>query len=62
MLRALLKNYRPTEFYAWYGHVPKQTISVEEKKLFDITSRTSNSEACTFLDPPSPAEDKRKES
>lgn len=60
MLRAILKNYKAGEFYAWYGTVPKKTISVEEKELF--TWHTSNSEACTYPDPPPPAEDKRKES
>ena len=61
MIRALLRQYKPNEFYALYGSVPVHVpqLTVDEEKLFRW--HTSNSEACTSEDPPSQAEDKRKE-
>lgn len=58
MIRSLLRQYKPNEFYAWYGSFPQ--ITIDEQKLFKW--HTSNSEACTSQDPPSQAEDTRKES
>ncbi len=60
MIRALLKQYKPNEFYAWYGSVKYPQLTVDEEKLF--TWHTSNSEACTSQDPLVQAEDTRKES
>ena len=60
MIRALLRQYKPNEFYAWYGSVQVPQLTVDEEKLFRW--HTSNSEACTSEDPPSQAEGKRKES
>ena len=59
MIRALLRQYKPNEFYAWYGHVSVPQLTVDEEKLFRW--HTSNSEACTSEDPPSQVEGTRKE-
>ena len=59
MIRALLRQYKPNEFYAWYGSVHVPQLTVDEEKLFRW--HTSNSEACTSEDPPSQAEDTHKE-